>query len=109
MKSVMSTVEYAWNCFKSAIKSRLHQAGIFFQPNFEIPENETRNYQLKRGSTSLHSYVLNLPWKAEEKVTDLGANDGMLSRAIAQKGSIVTAVDINIPEEVPGIQTIKMD
>jgi 2-polyprenyl-3-methyl-5-hydroxy-6-metoxy-1,4-benzoquinol methylase len=108
-KCRVNGMKYAWNCFKSAIKSRLHQAGIFFQPNFEIPESETRNYQLKKGSTSLHSYILNLPWKAGERIADLGANDGLLSQKIARKGLAVTAVDINIPEIVMGIQTIKID
>lgn len=100
---------YAWNCFESAIKSRLHQAGIFFQPNFEITRNEIRNYKLKEGRTSLHSFIINLPWKVREKIVDIGANDGLLSRKIARKGPEVTAVDINIPENVPGIRTIKTD
>jgi glycosyltransferase involved in cell wall biosynthesis len=102
-------MKYAWNCFKSATKSRFHQAGIFFQPNFEISDNNIRNYQLKKGRTSLHTHILNLPWKTGEKVADLGANDGLLSQEIAKKRTVVTAVDINIPENIPGIQTIKMD
>ena len=108
-KCHVNGLKYAWNCFKSAVKSRLHRAGIFFQPNFEMPENEIRNYHLKKSATSLHSYILNLPWKAEERVADLGANDGLLSEKIAQKGPAVTAVDINIPEKLLGVQTIKMD
>jgi len=108
-KCHVNGMKYAWNCFKSAIKSRLHRAGIFFQPNFEMPRSESRNYQLKEGRTSLHSYILSLPWKANERVADLGANDGLLAQKIAQKGAILTAVDINISERVTGIQTIRMD
>jgi len=102
-------MKYAWNCFKSAIKSRLHQAGIFFQPNFEIPENKERNYRLKQAKTSLHSFILHLPWKRGETVVDLGANDGRLAQAIARQGSVVTAVDMNIPETVPGVRTVQID
>lgn len=100
-------MKYAWNCFKSAIKSRLHQAGVFFQPNFEIPDNDTRNYSLKTSKTSLHAYIINLLWKKNERVADIGANDGLLSQKIAEKGCNVTAVDMNIPEHIPGIKTIK--
>lgn len=108
-KCHVNGMKYAWDCFKSAIKSRLHQAGIFFQPNFEMPKNETRNYGLKKGRTSLHSHILNLSWKAGEKVADIGANDGLLSQKIARKGPEVIAIDIKIPENVPGIQTINLD
>lgn len=108
-KCHVNGMKYAWNCFKSATKARLHQAGVFFQPNFELPENINRNYKLKIGKTSLHSYILTLPWEKKEKIVDLGANDGLLSQKIAEKGSFVTAVDINIPENVPDIKTIKLD
>lgn len=108
-KCHVNGMKYAWNCFKSAAKSRLHQAGIFFQPNFEMPKSDVRNYKLKKGATSLHSYILSLPWKKDEKVADLGANDGLLSQEVAQKGPRVTAVDINIPDCIPGIKALKMD
>lgn len=102
-------MKYAWNCLESAIKSRLHQKGILFQPNFEMPEINTRNYQLKLAPTSLHTFVLGQKWKHEERVIDLGANDGLLSQKISKKGALVTAVDTNIPMTVPGIQAIRAD
>lgn len=102
-------MKYAWDCFKSAIKSRLHQAGIFFQPNFEITEHETRNYQLKQAKTSLHAFILRQPWRKRDIVADLGANDGLLSQKIAEYGSSVTAVDMTIPETVSGVSTVQMD
>lgn len=108
-KCHVNGMKYAWNCFKSAIKSRLHQAGVFFQPNFEMPENEVRNYHLKNAKTSLHAYIFNLPWKTGEYIADLGANDGLLSQKIAQRNCHVTAVDIAIPENLPGVQTIQLD
>lgn len=108
-KCHVNSLKYSWNCLKSALKSRLHRAGIFFQPNFEMSENETRNYSLKTGRTSLHSFILNLPWKKGERIADIGANDGSLSQKIAEKGLEATAVDINIPENVPGIKTLKIN
>lgn len=109
-KCHVNGMRYAGNCLRSAIKSRLHQAGVFFQPNFEITtEHETRNYQLKKATTSLHHFILEEPWRQGLSVIDLGANDGLLSKEIATKGAIVTAIDINIPREVPGIKTIQAD
>jgi 2-polyprenyl-3-methyl-5-hydroxy-6-metoxy-1,4-benzoquinol methylase len=102
--------KYAGNCIKSAIKSKLHQAGIFFQPNFEITtKHEVRNYQLKKAPTSLHHYILEKPWRQGLSIIDLGANDGLLSKEIADKGAMVTAIDINIPGEIHGIKTIQAD
>lgn len=103
-------MKYAWDCFKSATKSRLHQAGIFFQPNFEITTGEEiRNYQLKKAKTSLHAFILRQPWREKDAVADLGANDGLLAQKVAEHGSSVTAVDMTIPETVSGIKTVQMD
>lgn len=108
-KCHVNGMRYAWDCIKSSGKSRLHQAGIFFQPNFEITGNETRNYRLKSAKTSLHAFILRLPWKPGEKIADLGANDGLLSQKIAERGADVTAVDIDIPGIVPGVMTVRAD
>lgn len=103
-------MKYAWDCFKSAAKSRLHQAGIFFQPNFEVTTGEEiRNYQLKQAKTSLHAFILRQPWREKDTIADLGANDGLLSQRIADHGSSVTAVDMTIPETVPTVKTVQMD
>ncbi|MBP9697893.1 MAG: glycosyltransferase [Candidatus Moranbacteria bacterium] len=102
-------MKYAWDCFKSATKSRLHQAGIFFQPNFEVTGHEVRNYQLKKAKTSLHAFILRQPWREKDTMADLGANDGLLSQKIAERGSSVTAVDMTIPETVAGVKTVQMD
>lgn len=102
-------MKYAWNCFRSAIQSRLHRAGLFFQPNFEITGRDVRNYHLKHASTSLHNFILRCPWKPGESVADLGANDGLLSQAIAARGARVTAVDMAIPETIPSVRTLRMD
>jgi glycosyltransferase involved in cell wall biosynthesis len=108
-KCHVNGMNYAWNCIKSAGKSRLHRAGIFFQPNFEITEGEVRNYQLKSAKTSLHAFVLRLPWKSGERIADLGANDALLSRKIAERGPRVTAADMNIPDQVDGVRTVRVD
>lgn len=102
-------LKYAWSCIKSATKSRLHQAGLFFQPNYEFPESAPRTYQMKSADTSLHAYILRQPWKVGMSIADLGANDGELARRIAERGAIVTAVDTALPAETPGIRSFRLD
>ncbi len=102
-------MKYAWNCIKSSMKSRLHQAGLFFQPNYEFPESAARTYRMKSADTSLHAYILRQPWKAGAHIADLGANDGELARRIAERGAIVTAVDTTLPAEVTGIRSVLLD
>ncbi len=102
-------MKYAWNCIKSASKSRLHQAGLFFQPNYEFPDRGTRPYRLKLAETSLHSYILRQPWKAGWRIADLGANDGELSRRIAARGLDVTAVDTALPSDILGVRPYRID
>ena len=102
-------MRYAWNCLKSVTKSRLHQAGFFFQPNFESVNGLTGDYQVKSAPSSLHTYILRLPWVSGEAVADLGANTGVLAQKIAARGPIVTAVDNIIPKDVPGISAVTAD
>lgn len=102
-------MKYAWNCLKSVVKSRLHEAGFFFQPNFEFSERTERNYQMKKADTSLHAYILKQKWNQNERVLDLGANDCVLSQRIAAFGASVTAVDTNLPAHVSGIRTFQVD
>ncbi|MFZ1627273.1 MAG: bifunctional glycosyltransferase/class I SAM-dependent methyltransferase [Candidatus Moraniibacteriota bacterium] len=102
-------MKYAWNCIKSSVKSRLHQAGLFFQPNYEFPNNISRTYQMKSADTSLHAYVLRQPWKSGMHIADLGANDCELAQRIAERGTIVTAVDTALPIETLGIRSFQLD
>lgn len=102
-------MKYAWNCLKSVVKSRLHEAGFFFQPNFEFPDGTGRNYHLKVADTSLHTYVLRQKWNQGERVLDLGANDGSLSRKIASSGAAVTAVDMNLPDRIAQVEALRID
>lgn len=102
-------MKYAWNCIKSSVKSRLHQAGFFFQPNYEFPGNGGRTYRMKSADTSLHAYILRQPWKARMTIADLGANDCELARRIAERGAIVTAVDTDLPRETAGIRSFSLD
>ncbi len=102
-------MKYAWNCIKSAVKSRLHQAGLFYQPNYEFPGREARTYRMKSADTSLHAYILRQPWKTGMSIADLGANDCELAQRIAERGVLVTAVDTVLPAQTPGVRSFQLD
>ncbi|MEI7749480.1 MAG: bifunctional glycosyltransferase/class I SAM-dependent methyltransferase [Candidatus Moraniibacteriota bacterium] len=108
-KCHVNGIRYAWNCIKSVTKARLHQSGLFFQPNFEFPGNGARTYRLKEAPTSLHAHILGLPWKKGDTVLDFGANDGQLARRIAELGPTVTATDQNDLGDISGIRTVRKD
>lgn len=108
-KCHVNGMRYAWNCLKSVTKARLHQSGLFFQPNFEFPENANRVYRLKTATTSLHARILGLPWKPKETVLDFGTNDGALAASIAKLGPSVTATDRNELGTIPGIRYVQED
>jgi len=101
--------KYAYDCFKSVIKYRLHKIGIFYQPNFDIEYSNTRNYDLKNNPNTLHYYIKNLPWKSDNEVADIGANDGRLAASIAHRVKEITAVDIIKPMEVKNMVSIELD
>lgn len=102
-------MRYAWNCLKSTVKARLHQSGLFFQPNFEFPDNDHRVYKTKTAGTSLHAHILGLPWENTKTLLDFGANDGLLAQRISERGPSVTATDRNDLGDIPGIRFVKED
>lgn len=93
--------EYAFNCVKAVAKYHLTQLGLFYQPNFDFRLFEKSNYYLKTAKNSLHQFVLSQRWNPEWSVADLGANDGALSSALAEKVRHVTSVDVRQPSS-PG-------
>ncbi|MEI6650693.1 MAG: bifunctional glycosyltransferase/class I SAM-dependent methyltransferase [Candidatus Moraniibacteriota bacterium] len=108
-KCHVNGMKYAWNCLKSVTKARLHQSGLFFQPNFEFPGNGMRTYALKEAETSLHAYMLGLPFSKRETVLDFGANDARLAQKIAALGPTVTATDRNDLKGLSGIRYVQED
>ncbi|MEK6794989.1 MAG: bifunctional glycosyltransferase/class I SAM-dependent methyltransferase [Spirochaetota bacterium] len=91
-------VQYAMNCTKSVIKYRLTQWGLFYEPNFDFKLFETSAYNFKKAHNSLHQYILREKLPKHASLADLGANDGVLSAALAEKVGHVTAVDIHMPK-----------
>jgi glycosyltransferase involved in cell wall biosynthesis len=87
-------LQYAWNCTKTAIKYRLMQFEIFYDPKFDFKKRGTVSYSVKQSQTSLHHYIRSLNFEKGVKILDVGGGQGeAVSLAHAQKGLDVTCID----------------
>lgn len=85
---------YAWQCVKSAIKYRLMQYEIFYDPKFDIRPDVENHYTTKFAKTSLHYFVRNLQLDSGTSLIDVGGGHGdAVSKAFAGKGVEVTCID----------------
>jgi len=101
---------YAARCIKSAIKYRLMQYEIFYDPKYAIyPEDDTED-TIKYAATSLHHYIRNLPIASGKKLLDLGGGRGdAVATAHSRKGVDVTCLDkIEYPEN-EGVRNRRVD
>ncbi|MEN6438180.1 MAG: bifunctional glycosyltransferase/class I SAM-dependent methyltransferase [Syntrophobacter sp.] len=85
---------YAARCIKSAIKYRLMQYEIFYDPKYAIyPDDDTQG-TVKFAKTSLHHYVRNLSIESGSKLLDLGGGHGdAIAKAHSRKGVDITCID----------------
>src|SRR5208337_1507138 len=66
---------YAFRCIKAAVKYRLMQLEIFYDPKYAIYD-DPNPYTVKTAATSLHHYIRNLPILPGSKLLDLGGGQG---------------------------------
>jgi len=85
---------YAARCIKAAVKYRLMQYEIFYDPKYAIyPEDDT-HYTVKYAATSLHHYIRKLPIISGSKLLDLGGGQGdAVAKAHSRKNVDVTCID----------------
>lgn len=85
---------YAWQCVKTAMKYRLMQFEIFYDPKFDIRRRIPRVYTAKQATTSLHHFIRHLPLEPGSRLIDVGGGDGeAVGRAFADRGVAVTSID----------------
>ena len=89
-------IRYAWDVVKATVKSRLHEAGIFYDSKYDCRPGHEANvhYEIKVGYDSPHTAAFDLVG-AGAKVLDLGCAGGYLSALLEkERGCEITAVDV---------------
>ncbi|HKX31897.1 MAG TPA: bifunctional glycosyltransferase/class I SAM-dependent methyltransferase [Blastocatellia bacterium] len=87
-------MRYAWQCVKTAMKYRLMQFEIFYDPKFDLRRPSQSIYTTKQAPTSLHHFMRNVSLESGSKLLDVGGGNGeSVSRALAQRGVQVTCID----------------
>jgi glycosyltransferase involved in cell wall biosynthesis len=107
--SRVNGMAYAVNCLKAVAKSRLGQAGLFYEPKFDFGSFDESGYRVKQADNTLHHEILSRTWPADWNVADLGASRGVLSAQIARKVAHVTSADVERPTDAGDAEAIALD
>jgi glycosyltransferase involved in cell wall biosynthesis len=100
----VSGMRYAWQCLKTAVKHRIMQLEIFYDPKFDVPRNGVPPYTIKHARTSVHHFARNLPIPPGSRLVDVGGGRGeAVSNALAERGVLVTCIDGNADPCAPRI------
>lgn len=95
-------MEYAWDVLKTSFKAKLIEYGIFFDPKFDLVNNENTNYKSKFDFHSTHSIAFNLI-ETKKFVFDFGCSDGYMSEKLnAEKFCKVVSLDLESKKKIPG-------
>jgi glycosyltransferase involved in cell wall biosynthesis len=98
-------MQYAWQCVKTALKYRLMQFEIFYDPKFDIRVRRPTVYTTKHAQTSLHYYIRHLPLEPGTRLIDVGGGDGeAVGQALADRGVEVTCID-----QFPGSEDLRIN
>ncbi len=89
-------VPYAANCILTVLRSKANRFHLVYHPKFDV--FGTDDYVFKASPNTVHQHVLGRFWRKGEKVLELGAGHGEVSRHLGEKGADVVAVDIHRPD-----------
>jgi len=107
--SRVNGMAYAVNCLKAVTKSRLGQAGLYYEPKFDFGSFDESGYRVKQADNTLHHEILARKWPPDWQVADLGASRGVLSAQLAQKVAHVTSADVERPPEAGAAEALALD
>src|SRR5712692_10547178 len=88
-------LKYAWNVFKSTVRSRLCGLQLFYDRKFDVQSVE-EIYDLKLGFSSSHTAAVAAA-KSGGKILDVGCGQGRVGAELTKKGCQVTGMDRHIP------------
>ncbi len=87
-------LRYAWQCFRTAMKYRLMQYEIFYDPKFDVRRKTAGHYTAKAAETSVHYHVRQRPVQPGTRLIDIGGGQGEAAgRAFAARGVEVECID----------------
>jgi glycosyltransferase involved in cell wall biosynthesis len=107
--SRVNGMAYAMNCLKAVTKSRLGQAGLYYEPKFDFGTFDESGYRVKQADNTLHHEILSREWPPDWLVADLGSSRGVLSAQLAGKVAHVTSADVERPSEAGAAEAIALD
>jgi glycosyltransferase involved in cell wall biosynthesis len=107
--SRVNGMAYAVNCLKAVTKSRLGQAGLYYEPKFDFGSFDESGYRVKQADNTLHHEILARDWPPDWQVADLGSSRGVLSAQLAQKVAHVTSADVERPPDAGAAEAIELD
>jgi glycosyltransferase involved in cell wall biosynthesis len=107
--SRVNGIAYAVNCLKAVAKSRLGQAGLYYEPKFDFGSFDESGYRVKQADNTLHHEILSREWPRDWRVADLGASRGVFSAQLAKKVAHVTSADVERPTEAGDAEAIALD
>src|SRR5262245_51404834 len=103
-------MQYAWQCVRTALKYRIMQLELFYDPKFDIRRQRSRVYTTKEALTSLHHFIRQLPLDPGSRLLDVGGGDGEdVCRAHADRGVAVTGIDQDVDLADPQIKQFYVD
>ncbi|MBA2241806.1 MAG: glycosyltransferase [Chthoniobacterales bacterium] len=92
-------LRYAWNVFRTMVRSRFHEANLLFDRKFDVHPRE-ENYDVKLGFASSHTAAIKAA-RPGNHLLDIGCGQGYVAQELAAKGCRVTGMDQYVPETSP--------
>ena len=90
--SYLNGLPYAYQVFKTNIKAKLQEIGIFYDKKFDCSVQQKENYVIKNNFSSTHTKTLEIITDSSN-ILDLGCNDGELALYLKNKNCNITGVD----------------
>ena len=88
-------LKYAWNVFRTTLRSRLHQMNLLYDRKYDVGPPEEK-YDLKLGYPSSHEMAISAV-KPGSRVLDLGCGQGYVAQKLAERGCRVIGLDQYVP------------
>ena len=89
-------LKYAGNIFKTTLRARLHQLGLFFDRKFDVDPPE-QTYDLKLGYESSHEAAIAAA-RPGGHILDVGCGQGYVAAEMIKRGCRVTGMDRYAPD-----------